>query len=908
MLPRSVLVRVFLIVLCVLLPSGAAMADQQVNQPDNNSSSSDDNTTESETSAAAFGNTVVVGWNDSRQFANGIGAVTSMTGFGYSTDGGNTFVDAGQLAPAPGNINLGDPALAVDGSGNFYFASLSVNSLYTLGSSRIAVSKSTSISPTVTFGTPVLIPGLLTTSSAFQDKEFIAVDSSGGAFDGRVYVAWSEFASQFDSTPKILFARSTSTSPLAFATPVALSPTDALNHGAMPAVGPNGEVYVVWGRFIFGGSTESIHLLKSTDGGVTFVNPDPMDPNPNKTIANPTPAPDSMSSGGEAPRTRGHPYIAVDHTPAGSLTRGNLYVVYQADPDGSGPDRSDIFFQRSTDGGRSWSAARSVNAGPAVTGGGDTTTNDNWQPSIAVSPTNGQITVTFYDRREDPANTGIKIYRAISTDGGLTWADSPVSSTAFAPNVGYDPALNPSYMGDYNYAVADGNVFHITWGDLRNVCTPPAGATAPCSPAGRPDMDVFYSRESQLTGPDLAITPWGHITGVGPEWKSPDIFVLDGVGMETNAVKGQTNHLRARVRNLGNAPASSVTVRFKFAPWFAGISDSAFKEIGTATVNFAAVGDPSGDDTHIVPIEWDLSDLTDTNGGTWPMPISSFAHFCVKVSVEFTGDANPANNIAQTNFFDVPTVGTGAPLMFLVGNPSDKEERAQLDVTGLPPGYSAELLEGPAPFGKPFALKPNEIRVAVVQFTAPPETANNPPSQDVVANINLQVGGNVVGGISARLFKAEGSHLRNFDAPCDRVFEAIKAVLKAGKEPVSLADPQRGLINTGSIDVDRDTLLQYVVPDAARELERAPQELSVKGATAGRYLLSFRIRCLDEKTTQVEVNSLIVASQTAESPIGGPPIPSNGKLEEAHLDAIGRVVTGSGSAAPLATPIATPEP
>ncbi|MEJ2354067.1 MAG: hypothetical protein P8Y03_30190, partial [Anaerolineales bacterium] len=229
-------------------------ANLQVNQADHNATNLDNSTTQSETSVAVFGPTVVVGWNDSSQLAStGLGGLTSMTGYGFSTNGGATFNDAGLLAPAPGFVNMGDPALAVDSSGNFYFASLAVNNVFTLGGSRIAVARSTSTSPAVTFGAPTLLQGLLGTGSAFQDKELIAVDTSGGPFDGRVYVAWTEFANLFDSTPRLLFARSTSTTPLAFAPPIPLTPADALNHGGMPAVGPSGEVYVVWGRFIFTG-------------------------------------------------------------------------------------------------------------------------------------------------------------------------------------------------------------------------------------------------------------------------------------------------------------------------------------------------------------------------------------------------------------------------------------------------------------------------------------------------------------------------------------------------------------------------------------------------------------------------------------------------------------------------------
>src|ERR1051325_405424 len=313
----------------------------QVSAVDNNATNLDNDTTQNEPSAAANASTVVVGWNDSSEFAStGAGGLTSITGFGFSTNGGSTFTDAGLFTPPAGMVHLGDPALAADDSGNFYFASLAVDSALTLAGSRVTVAKSTSTSPTVTFGTPVTINGLLTTGSPFQDKELIAVDNSNpaGAFHGRVYVAWSEFASQFDSTPKVLFARSTSTSPLAFAAPIALTGTDALNHGAMPAVGPGGAVYVAWARIDSGGGTESIRLLKSIDGGGTFINPDPADPAANKVVANASSAPTTVTTGGIAIRTRGFPYITVDRTSMASPTRGYIYIVYQADPDGAGAD------------------------------------------------------------------------------------------------------------------------------------------------------------------------------------------------------------------------------------------------------------------------------------------------------------------------------------------------------------------------------------------------------------------------------------------------------------------------------------------------------------------------------------------------------------------------------------------
>ena len=137
-------------------------------------------------------------------------------------------------------------------------------------------------------------------------------------------------------------------------------------------------------------------------------------------------------------RTRGFPHIAIDQTPPGSPTRGNIYVVFQAKPPPPATARSQIFFTRSTDGGKTWDMPRSISNGPAVTLNGDTTQNDNWMPSIAVSPVTGHIRVIFYSRREDPQNIDIRVYDAGSTDGGLTWFNRPRSTIAFKPSTGYD--------------------------------------------------------------------------------------------------------------------------------------------------------------------------------------------------------------------------------------------------------------------------------------------------------------------------------------------------------------------------------------------------------------------------------------------------------------------------------------
>ncbi len=857
----------------------ASAQDVQVNQADVNLGNNDNSTTQSETKNAVVGSTVVVGWNDTREFAStGLGGLTSITGYGFSQNNGVSFTDAGLLAaPAAGYFSLGDPAFATDAAGNIFFATLAQNPM--TGDQRIAVYPSTSTSPNVTFGAATLVANINANGSA--DKQFIAADNTGGPFSGRIYIAWSEFVG---GSAAIAFARSTSTSPLAFAATQQLVPANTLNQGAEPAVGPGGEVYVVYGAF--GGTTQDIRILKSTDGGATFDNPDPGDPADTKLIATSTRSPNTFGSGSAAVRNRGFPRIAADRTPFGSPTRGNVYVVWHADPDDAGTDNASVYFSRSTDGGATWSRPRTVNAGPAVSSGGDSSTRDNWQPAIAVSPVTGQVTVSFYDRRDDPANTNIRVYRAFSTDGGLTFTNDQVSTAAFTPNTSYDPLTAFAYMGDYNDAVGAASGVHLSWGDLRNTCSPPTGAPSPCSPVGRSDQDVFYRHYQDLTGPDPAITPWGHVTGEGPAWQTPDIFVEVG-GVPTNAAKGALNPLKARVRNVGTDAATEVTVRFLYAPWFAGITPAAFKEIGVVSETFAARGDLLGNDLKVVPIVWDLTDLNDDNGGLWPMPISAFDHFCVKVQVELAGDVNIGNNTAQNNFTDVPTLSGTSVTRFLIGNPFQRSVEARLFLRKVPEGFRIDLKDFDGTFGKPFTLKPEEIRVATLAFTTDRDYRREPSARDLVADIDFEVADEIVGGVSVRLVRGsdeerEGRGVlpevkRSFDAPTEKVFEALLEVLREREYPVSLANREKLLVNTGSIRTSVDELRQRVVGERAE---------GVAEKREARFLMSFKILPITEDATEIAASAMFIASTEEYSPLGGSPIASNGSLEREILEQV----------------------
>src|SRR5205085_10839477 len=113
---------------------------------------------------------------------------------------------------------------------------------------------------------------------------------------------------------------------------------------------------------------------------------------------------------------------------------GALYCVF---PDkGSGSDRCNVLFTTSADGGATWSMPARVNT--------DAGTNDQWQPTVAVTPGGTRVTVGWYDRRNDPANQRIDYFAARGTvdpgTGAVSFGSNVrVTNASFGPVYGADP-------------------------------------------------------------------------------------------------------------------------------------------------------------------------------------------------------------------------------------------------------------------------------------------------------------------------------------------------------------------------------------------------------------------------------------------------------------------------------------
>lgn len=198
--------------------------------------------TQNEPSLAVFGSNVVVAWNDS-----GVGL---GLGYGYSTDGGVTSTDAGPLGRSTWGF---DPTVAVDRFGDFF-----IGRLAPLGDfSGVTVYKS--LDRGVTFQQWTRPFNFRRTS----DKPFVAVDTTGGPFDGSVYTTWTDATSNILT---IMLARSNDGA-ATFSTPIRVSPQEFKNNqNSMPVIGPDGEVFVSW----LEQDTDKIYIQRSTDGGLTF--------------------------------------------------------------------------------------------------------------------------------------------------------------------------------------------------------------------------------------------------------------------------------------------------------------------------------------------------------------------------------------------------------------------------------------------------------------------------------------------------------------------------------------------------------------------------------------------------------------------------------------------------------------
>jgi len=378
---------------------------------------------------------------------NQLVAGANINSFYYSSDAGTTWT-RGTLSSSYGV--WGDPCIIVDTNQNFYFFHLSTGSAPAYWIDRIVCQKSTNAG--MTWSTPGSYT-YFNPPRAQQDKEWAIVDETHGPRGNWIYCTWTQFdhynSSISTDSSNILFARSADGG-LSWVGVQRINKLagdcideDLTVEGAVPAVGPNGEVYVAWAG-PQGINNFKIFFDKSLDGGNTWL--------ANDIVAASQPGGWDLGSGGPGgtgvtgiQRANGLPITCCDIS--NSPYRGYIYINYL---DSAGVKDRDVKVVRSTDGGNTWSAPIRVN--------NDAAGKEQFLTWMTIDRITGIIYIVFYDRRNYTDHT-TDVFLAKSTNGGTSWINERISSSSFLPNYN-------TFFGDYTNITAHNGKVRPIWARL----------------------------------------------------------------------------------------------------------------------------------------------------------------------------------------------------------------------------------------------------------------------------------------------------------------------------------------------------------------------------------------------------------------------------------------------------------
>ncbi|MGH9263190.1 MAG: sialidase family protein [Acidimicrobiales bacterium] len=310
-----------------------------------------------------------------------------------------------------------------------------------------AVDAETGRQDTVYIGSGRRQPGF-SGANALPVQPVVAVSTDGGkTFGEPVNLAESAFTdpgmrqNAFRSATTVANATTTSTT-----TPPpesrAANPDQAANFGGFGpslTVGDNGTVYAIWPATyanLTPRPANGILLSRSEDKGRTW------------TTSQVTPFDFKFGS-----------FTTVVWSPEGG-DEGTLHAVTDGYEDPSITGYQDIYYYRSTDGGRTWSERRNVT---------DDDPKDlfsQYYPNIAVAP-DGRVEIAFWDTRNDPGYRANDVYLTTSTDNGVTWSantrvtDRPIDRRIGVWSTNFDITSPPGLATAKEYTM-------LAWDDTRN--------------------------------------------------------------------------------------------------------------------------------------------------------------------------------------------------------------------------------------------------------------------------------------------------------------------------------------------------------------------------------------------------------------------------------------------------------
>ena len=262
---------------------------------------------------------IVIGW---RQFDT-VESNFRQAGYGYSEDGGQTFIFPGVLDPG---LFRSDPVLDFDSQGNFFYNSLQGD--FTCDVFRITDGGTE-------WSEPVPANG--------GDKQWMRIDRSGGEGDGNNYSYWNRSFTTCDNGD---FTRSTDGA-LSFEDCEAVA--ESPRWGTL-AVGPDGVLHIVG----VAASTGEVKLISSSNAqeagsDIVWDQVTTVDLDGFLNIAPPVNPQGLM----------GQAWVDVDQN------TGDIYVLSSVTRTDGSSDPADVMFARSSDGGASSSDSEQIRAPPS---------------------------------------------------------------------------------------------------------------------------------------------------------------------------------------------------------------------------------------------------------------------------------------------------------------------------------------------------------------------------------------------------------------------------------------------------------------------------------------------------------------------------------------------------------------
>ncbi len=402
---------------------------------------------------------ITVNSSQSRVVAAGSNEIfrNPMRGY-FSSDGGNTWggVDLPLPPPRQGTQNFvfgSDPALAFDTRGNLFYGYIVVfvsnDNNFPIDGTAMAVARSTDggqVYPLLT------VFSFETGENHFNDKPMVTTDTNPQSpFRDNVYIAWD--AAVGGSTSGGIRVGRSSDNGLTFTVNRADNPSGpGQSIGAVPFVGPNGELYLAWNDI----KANTIAFNRSFNGGAMWDK---------QAVIAPKIIPFDIGIPAESFR-RALVYPACDADRSNGAHRGRLYCSWM---DLTAAGITDIFVAFSDNLGSTWSTPHPVTDQLSFP-------VDRFNYWLSVDPITGEVNVAFYDTRND--TTGLRFetdyFFARSSDGGVSWLSPNVRVSSVSSNEhdcnGLFPCPGINYnnqQGDYEGLVSFGGVSHAIWTDSR---------------------------------------------------------------------------------------------------------------------------------------------------------------------------------------------------------------------------------------------------------------------------------------------------------------------------------------------------------------------------------------------------------------------------------------------------------